>query len=480
MIRSSIGTRLTVWYLLILLLGFTIFVSGTWLLIRISARDAVDAELRDRLRGLEEFMRTQITTQPGEALDVELHEHSVLGPGGDLFQVAGEHGEWIYRSAVLENSGVAILQPNQLNQPPVFSDLTVQGKAVRAATTRVEIKGRLYSVQVASPMSAFFDTLNRAGQALWLIVPLLLAAAGLGGFWISRRALAPVDSITHAAESISITNLSNRLTVPPTGDELQRLSETMNRMLERLHASVERMTQFTADASHELRAPVAVIRTTAELALRGHRAPAELREDMAQILAESERTSRLIDSLLLLARADSGDDTSLLQMEPTDLAACAQEAVDQARSVAEACGVSLHVEGAREPLVVSGDADALHRLVFNLLDNGVKYNHPGGTVQVTLSRERGQAVCAVSDSGIGIASADQPHIFDRFWRADKARSRGSGGVGLGLAISRWIVDRHSGTIEVSSEPGHGASFKIRLPLAKSGSLVSDSQTGSMN
>jgi heavy metal sensor kinase len=352
----------------------------------------------------------------------------------------------------------------------VFTDLKVQGKPVRAATARVTINGRRYSIEVASPMSAFYDTLNRAGEALWLVVPLLLAAAGLGGFWISRRALAPVDSITNAAESISISNLSKRLSVPGTGDELQRLSETMNRMLERLQASVDRITQFTADASHELRAPVAVIRTTAELAVRGHRTPAELHDDMAQILAESERTSRLIDSLLLLARADAGD---LLQMEPTNLTACAREAVDQARKMAETRGVSLllavDVAAAEtEPLIVSGDADALRRLVFNLVDNGVKYNTAGGKVEVSLRREEGLAVCAVCDTGIGISPADQRRVFDRFWRADKARSRGSGGVGLGLSIGRWIVDRHSGTIEVKSEAGHGATFEIRIPLAADG------------
>lgn len=470
--RRSIGVRLMVWYLLILALGFTIFAAGTWFAIRVSARDAVDAELSDRLRGLEQFMRVQISGVADEPLAVELHEHSVLGPGGDLFQVCDDRGVWVYRSAVLEKAGVPIVQVSQLPEQPVFSDVQVQLKRVRIATARVTIAQRTFAIEVASPMSAVDETLHRLSETLWLIVPLLLAAAGIGGFWISRRALAPVDAITTAAESISISHLSNRLAVPPTGDELERLSETMNRMLGRLESSVERMTQFTADASHELRAPVAVIRTTAELAVRGHRSASDLRSDMEQILAESERTTRLIESLLLMARADSvnSQDPAAdgLQMEPTDFVGCVREAIEQVRTIAVASQITVRFSCA-EPasMIVSGDSDALRRLIFNLIDNGIKYNHPGGGVEISLSREGDRAVCAVTDTGAGITAADQPYIFDRFWRADKARSRamgGSGGAGLGLSIARWIAERHLGTISVESEEAQGSTFRVSIPL----------------
>lgn len=459
---SSIGARLTVWYLLILALGFAIFAGGLWVAIRVSARDAVDAELRDRLRGLEKFVSAQVTSQPNEDLRDELREHSVLGPGGDLIQVADERGEWVYRSAVLERSGIPILRPDQITLK-VYEDKTVQSKPVRFATERIVVAGHAYSIQVASPMSAVFETLNRLGQTLWLLVPLLLGAAGAGGYWISRCALAPVDAITKAAESISISNLSNRLSVPPTGDELERLSETMNRMLARLQSSVERMTQFTADASHELRAPVAVIRTTAELAARGDRSMTDLQEDMRHIQAEAERTTGLIESLLLLARADGSSD-GLLQLEPTDLAACARHAVEQVRQTAGARDMTIRFDEPPEPLIVNADAQVLRRMLYNLLDNGVKYNRPAGTVEVTFGQDGSDAICTVSDSGIGIAKADQAHIFDRFWRKDKVRSRSSGGVGLGLAIARWSVERHHGTIAVRSELGQGAAFEVRLPL----------------
>ncbi len=181
---------------------------------------------------------------------------------------------------------------------------------------------------------------------------------------------------------------------------------------------------------------------------------------MVQILAEAERTSRLIDSLLLLARADAGEDG--LQRELTDIASSVREAVDLGRPLAAELSIELTSQIATDQAIVLGDGEALRRLVFILVDNALKYNREGGSVRVTLRSENGQAVCTVSDSGIGIAIEDQQHIFDRFWRADKVRSRGAGGAGLGLSIARWIVERHQGTLDVRSEIGEGTTFTVRL------------------
>jgi heavy metal sensor kinase len=460
---ASIRVRLTAWYLTMLAIGLAVFGVGSWFAMRASAFHTIDEELEDRISGVEKFMRIQIASLSPVEIRDEFREHSVLGPGGDLFQVCNEKGEWLYRSAILENSQVPIRRPNQLGTESIFEDLAVQSTPVRFATKRVVVNDQPYSVQVAAPLNEFYEALHRFRIMLWLALPPLLIAAGVGGYWISRRALKPVDQITASAESISILNLSGRLDVPDTSDELQRLSETLNRMLERLNDSVQRMSQFTADASHELRAPVSLIRTTAELALHGGRTNAEYHEDMLQILAEAERTSRLIGSLLLLARADAGEDG--LHRELTNLAISAREAVDQGRTLAAErhVEITLHVEAT--PVVVLGDATELRRLVFILIDNAVKYNIEGGSVHVTLKSEDGHAVCTVSDSGIGIAEEDRQHIFDRFWRADKVRARGEGGAGLGLSIARWIVDRHMGTINVIGKPGQGSTFEVRIPLA---------------
>jgi heavy metal sensor kinase len=457
----SIRVRLTAWYLSMLALGLGVFGVGSWFAMRASVFHTINEELQDRIRGVEKFMQIQIASLSPVEIRDEFREHSVLGPGGDLFQVCDEKGEWLYRSAVLEDSQVTIRRPDQLGEEAVFEDLVVQSTPVRFATMRVVVNNQPYAIQVAAPLKEFHEALERFRLILWLSVPLLLIGATIGGYWISRRALKPVDQITTAAESISIRNLSDRLEVPDTADELQRLSETLNRMLARLNSSVQRISQFTADASHELRAPVSLIRTTAELAVNGGRTNDEYHGDMGQILAEAERTSHLIDSLLLLARADAGENG--LQSEPTDLAASVREAVDQGRSLAAERSIELTSHISTDPAVVLGDGEALRRLVFILIDNATKYNAEGGWVQVALRIEDGQAVCTVSDSGIGIAPEDQKHIFDRFWRADKVRSRGAGGAGLGLSIARWIVERHRGTIEVRSEAGKGTTLTVKLP-----------------
>jgi heavy metal sensor kinase len=458
----SIRVRLTAWYLSILALGLAAFGVGSWYAMRASAFHTIDEELEDRIRGVEKFMQIQIASLSPVEIRDEFREHSVLGPGGDLFQVCDQKGEWLYRSAVLENSQVAIRRPDQLGNEAVFEDLVVQTTPVRFATRRVVVNGQPYAIQVAAPLHEFHEALSRFGLILWLFGPLLLIGATIGGYWISRRALKPVDQITTAAESISIRNLTDRLEVPKTADELQRLSETLNRMLARLNSSVQRISQFTADASHELRAPVSLIRTTAELAVSSGRSNDEYHEDMVEILAEAERTSRLIDSLLLLARADAGEDG--IQREPTNLATSVREAVDQGRSLAAKRSIELTSHISTEPVVVLGDGEALRRLVLILIDNAIKYNTEGGKVQITLGSKDGRATCSVGDSGIGIAQEDQEHIFDRFWRADKVRSRGAGGAGLGLSIARWIVERHQGTIDVRSEVGKGTTLTVRLPI----------------
>jgi signal transduction histidine kinase len=291
-----------------------------------------------------------------------------------------------------------------------------------------------------------------------------LAAASVGGYWISRRALSPVDEISQAAQRISIENLAERLQVPQTGDQLQRLSQTLNDMLSRLEASVRRITQFTADASHELRAPVSLIRTTAEVAVLKEDRPAkEYFEALKDILEESERTSQVVDSLMLLARTDSGKE--LLELAPVDARMVVRSAAEQGERLARNHGVDFSLEVPQAPVQIHADAEALRRALLILMDNAAKYTRRGGSVRVRLAYENHFAIASVSDTGIGIGQQDVPRVFDRFWRADKARSREEGGAGLGLSIAKWIVDAHRGSISVRSEPGKGSELSIRLPLA---------------
>jgi heavy metal sensor kinase len=286
--------------------------------------------------------------------------------------------------------------------------------------------------------------------------------ASLGGYWISSRALSPFDEISRAARRISIENLADRLPVHETGDQLQRLSATLNQMFSRLEAAVKRMKQFTADASHELRAPVSLIRTTAEVAVMRERTAPEYREALEDILEEAERTSQVIDSLMLLARADSG--TESIELDALDARNVVREAAEQGEKLARSHELKFESEIPQAAIPIHADADALRRALLILMDNAAKYTPIGGSVRLKLVAVDGFASMSVADSGIGIAPEELSHVFDRFWRADKARSRERGGAGLGLSIATWIVKMHGGTIEVTSEPSKGSIFHVRIPL----------------
>jgi heavy metal sensor kinase len=462
--NRSIGFRLAAWYFLVFACGVAAFSIAAWFAMRASIYHATDEALEDRVRGVQSFMDLQIASLSIPEIRDEFREHSVLGPGGDLFQVCDENGQWLYRSVPLESNNVPIQSPGALGTPR-FETLPVQGHVLRFYSQRILVNGKPYTVQVAVPMNEAFEALEWFRIMLAFAAPLLLIAASAGGYWISSRALAPVDEISRAAQRISIENLTDRLQVPQSGDQLQRLSETLNAMLSRLESSVRRITQFTADASHELRAPVSLIRTTAEVAVQKRDRPSEeYLEALDDILEEAERTSQVVDSLMLLARADSGKES--LECIPVDACTIVRGAAEQGERLARSQGVEFTANLPAHPIPIQADPDALRRALLILMDNAVKYSPRGGSIQVGLVSRDGCAVASVSDRGIGIGPQDLAHIFDRFWRADKARSREQAGAGLGLAIAKWIVDMHEGTISVQSEPGKGSVFEIRLPTEK--------------
>jgi signal transduction histidine kinase len=428
--RLSIGVRLTLWYVAIFALGELVFGASMFLILRHSLYDLVDDGLERQIEDLRNFLGAQQKDASTAKLRDEMaaiyeHEHA-----GDFLAISDQNGEPIYRSRFLQAQESMPLQPDQARRP-LIRTRRIHGQHFRFAFERLNVDGRVYNLEMGAPAEDAFETLQLFRSYLLIFAPLLLLVSAGVGYWMSRKALAPVDALVRTARDISGTNLNRRLQTLKTGDELQRLTDTLNDMLERIESAFQKITQFTADASHELRTPVSLIRTEAELALRRTRTESEYEESLRQILQEAERTTLLIEQLLELARADSGRGSLILQ--PVDTS-------------------------------VMGDATFLRRLADILLDNAFKYTPSPGSVRLALEVREETAVITVQDSGAGIAQEDQEKIFERFYRVDKARSRGQGGVGLGLAIAEWIVLQHRGAISVESQPGEGATFRAEFPL----------------
>ena len=468
----SIRLRLTTWYFCSLAVILGLFSLGAWFAMGSSMLKAVDHDLRLRIEDVHQFIDRELTTTPDELIE-DFGEQAALGLGGGLLEVCDNSGEVLYRSPRFDQAQLG--EGRARGSAIEYATERGKGPRLRVASQTITAGGRQFTLRVAEPLHEFQESRERfEGILLSLSVPALILAA-LGGFWLSRRALTPVDQITMEARRISISNLETRLKPPSAKDELHRLVVTLNDMLERIDSAVRRMVQFTADASHELRAPLALIQTAAEFSLRRERTHEELLDAMRKIVRESGRTSRLVDDLLLLARADSGSAGPTLAR--LDLCTSARDAVEQAVILAEPKSIRVTSEIATERIPVDGDEAALSRLWLTLLDNAIKYTNPGGQIRFELNAANGQAEAGITDTGVGIAPEDLPHIFDRFWRADKVRSRSMGGAGLGLSIAQWIVQRHGGSIAVRSEPGRGSRFTVRLPLvsgqeSRAGALVS--------
>jgi two-component system, OmpR family, heavy metal sensor histidine kinase CusS len=455
----TIRARLTALYFLVLAAAFTGFFwicdYGFQRSIATAVNDASQRNLDTLKRVLERHL-SQGTPQ----LSQELTRVSDLWESGAIFEVAGPDSRWIYRA------------PRFLSPQPALAPLSGQGISFqttnldalqyRVARQQIVVNGNVYLVDAAVPTEPFDQALDNFRITEKRFLPLLVILASLLGYWLSGRALAPVNRIIQGAERVGIRNLSRRLEVPQAKDELRRLTEHLNAMLDRIEASVKRITQFTADASHDLRTPLALIRTNAELALRRPRSESEYRETLERILATSEETSELIEQLLILARADA--QVAQLKLEPTSLHPVLQRVGQKANLLALGKGITFSEHAVPSFHSIPANETAIECLFMSVLDNAMKYTPAGGYVALDLYLQDTQAVIEVQDTGIGIAEKDLPHVFERFYRADQARSRETRGSGLGLSIAKWIAESHNGSIELFSQPGHGTKVTIRLPL----------------
>ena len=457
--RLSIGLRLTLWYLAIFLLAELIFGTGMWFILRKNLYDIADNTLRDQAADLERFLEAR-KDLPTPQLQAEISEDYKIERSEDYLQISEASGNSIYRSQFLEEHPLPPLAPDQLTKPH-YETRRLGRHRFRVVSQKMDVNGRVYIVQIGHPLHEEIETLDAFRNYLLWFAPLLLLGASAAGYWLSRRALAPVDALARTARTISGHNLSSRLEQLHTGDELQRLSDTLNDMLGRIESAFLRITEFTADASHELRTPIALVHTEAELALRRSRDESEYREALQHILVEADRTAKLIDELLALARADSGSEA--LNIRSLDLLSLLTESASKWAQVAPLRNLQFEERLGVQVLPAMGDENALRRVIDILLDNAFKYTPPPGKVTLSAEANEGRVAVSIEDTGVGIAPEDQARIFERFYRVDKARSRELGGAGLGLAIAQWIVQLHKGSITVKSELGKGSVFQVEIP-----------------
>ena len=449
-----IRVRLTAWYSAVLLAALVLFGTLLWFALENRLMKDVDLRLQQRVDGLRTVLVVENDVRGVAQIRVELEEFTREIPDGELTQLRAPDGQLL-----LPAQGGAIF-PDEAGAKPELKTIVRDGRPHRLLAARFQYGGGEYAAVAAAPLEPVLATMAVVTRLLLLLTPLALAIACIGGYWLSRRALAPVDEITRVARDISVHSLSQRIDVPHTGDELERMADTWNQVLARLEDSVARIEQFTADASHELRTPLALIRTSAELALRREREPGEYRRALAEIQQEAERMTRLTEALLALARSDSG--TLEMATSPVDLNGVVLESAAEMITEAKQKGLALETQTSGEAAPVRGNVDAIRELLHILLDNAIRYTPTGGCITVATEQAEGGVLLSVRDNGCGIPPDALPHLFERFYRLDAARSAGSG-FGLGLSIAQAIAQAHRTGIQVESTPGAGSRFSLLLP-----------------
>ena len=476
---SSIRSRLATGYAVTLLLTLLGFGAAVYYELRKPSISGLDA---------------QLISERDLAVQYLSESHRVLGrlvpPGGsptlalgvaagfqgirDYLLVVDTSGSILYASDSLAALPFADLQTfSALVTPPLSmsrsASLRLQsGREVRAIASPLATAGPpISAILVAAPIDRSAPDATVFLRSMLLVAPLVLLASVFAGYWLSANALRPVQGIIDELAAITDgRSLHRRLEVPLAGDEVSRLAQTLNGMLARLEQSFSSLRRFTADASHELKTPLMVLRAGVERSLTDPRTPTELMESLDETLGEINRMTELVEGLLTLARADEG--RAPLPVERTDLRELVAEASETAGMLAESGRLKVATHMPAEPVWVMVDRRRIREMLLNVVTNAIKYTPAEGKVELSLVSRSDGAAIIVRDTGIGIASNDLPHIFERFWRADLARSRTGErpGSGLGLAITKWIAEAHGGSISASSRPGRGTTFTVVLPLAE--------------
>ena len=475
---TTIRRRLTVWYTVAL--AVTVLAFGTALYIE--RRQASVRELDQRLslesdlahRWLTQSYKVlgRIVTNSGLRPSLDPAISAYLEPARDYLVVADTAGQVLALSDVTRSLNGEALQ--RLTASLDTLPLTRHGGVLALGPPNGKVRYLVIPVDDAGPGIGGLLVATPTRQAsfgptdllrsMLLIAPVILVSAGLIGYWLAGSSMRPVEGIMDEVDAISDgRSLHRRLAVPLSGDEMARLALTVNGMLARLEQSFASLRRFTADASHELKTPLMVLRAGVERALVHPGTPSEILQSLDETLAQINQMTEMVENLLTLARADEG--RAPLSVEECDLREVVADVAETAGILGEEAGVTAVHTMPETPVCLAVDRHRIREMLLNIVTNAIKYTPRGGSLAIALEQHEDAVIFTVRDTGIGIAAGDLPHIFERFWRADPARSRTGerSGVGLGLAIAKWIAEAHGGSITVQSRPGRGTMFIIRLP-----------------
>jgi heavy metal sensor kinase len=457
---KSLRLQLTVWHLAFFASLFVLFCLLFYGALARSLERELDASLISKTATAAELVREELEESQGDAHEaaatvlsgIESRSLAAVLENGRLVAVSGAHP-----ITGLEPGLSQFLAAKQ--ESSVWALPNWDHNGAHLAARKLVYENRAFAVLVLEPLDRIAQQLRTVREILWLAVPPLLALAALGGYWLTRRGLQPLQSIVEQTREITGDSLDKRIEIGHAADELALLAASFNELLSRLDQSFQGMRRFVQDASHEIRTPLAVIRGEADVALSRDRSAAEHRESLEIIQEESRRLSRLVDDLLNLARADAGH--VQLHVEPLYLNDLLAECCRSVQPLAAAREIRLEFQAERD-ITIEGDEQLLRRMIINLLDNAIRYTPAGGRVSADVEVIEGDVRIRVADTGIGIDNDAVPHVFERFYRVDKARSRQQGGFGLGLSIVQWIAEAHRGVVELASQPGVGTTFTVRL------------------
>lgn len=460
--RGSIRSRITSLYALTMMMGLFVYSGSVYLFMRQHLTSSLKSGLQEEFSESILTVHRAVEENPGDldAVARDFGEMAKIGRHG--FELWDESGRLLHRSRNLEQIYRHLPSADPTLDSETWRTLELpDGRDLRLLEGPVTVKGRKFLLRAFIFDDSVKRTLAGLIGILAIVVVLSIGIFGLVSYVLAGKVLAPIKHMADRAKDITAERLGERISIANPDDELGRLATVFNEMFERLHGSFDRLRQFTADASHELRTPLTVIRSVAEVSLEGkHEDVDYYRQTIGSILEEVEQITRIIDSLLTLARADKGEIE--LTFEPVSLLNLAQEAIDQLEVLAEERSQTFLLECV-EDVYVEADKLILRQSVINLVDNAIKYSPESAVIHIRIYENADEAILEVIDEGPGIAAEHQEAVFERFYRTDKGRSRSAGGTGLGLSIARWAVESSEGRIELKSEQGHGATFRIVLP-----------------